>query len=426
MYNIGYYTRDLSDKSLKDLKVVITLMGEENLHTYIIAEGRTGDSFSEDAEVLYKEINGSAAGGDSLVIKGEELDALFGIGNLRILHAITINHSEEKCDYSVCLELMGKDQQTGGASVSPDQLTYKWEGESQDVIIKKGGYKYCGADVPEEFRKWISVVPYDDGKVSIAVQPNLTFESRDGKVNCWVSNKENPTDEEKKYIQPAVNITQGPVEGVDWSPKGPLNFTAEGGSEKISFEFGIFKRFGAQVHEEGWGWCGVAAANGKLTITVQPNPSSESRECIVDAYVTNSQNPTEEDMVIMPITIFQEGNDGQTAANDLKELWGTWTFTFDASGYYQVYTVTFGKDGSYYYESVDHKHPEDSFTRKGTYKVLDYERWNPTEEGVVGLADIEESFHNSLTGKDVVREMRVRLHNNGYLGYQNYLFTKVE
>ena len=307
----------------------------------------------------------------------------------------------------------------GSFTVSPNDLTYKWEGESQDVYIEKGGYEFCGADVPEAYAKWVSAVADNDGKVAIAVQPNLTFEERKATVECWVSTKSSPSASEKRIM--TVAITQGPVEGVDWNPK-ELSFPAEGGSEKISFDFGGFTRFGAQVHEEGVGWCGVAAANGKLTITVQANPSTESRECIVDAYVTNSQNPAPEDMVIMPITIFQEAGDGQAAANNVKELWGTWTFTYSQHDWYVVYTVTFGKDGSYHYESVDYNHPEESFTRTGTYKVLSYEPWTPTSEGVVGLAEIEESFHNSLTGNDVVRQWTVRLYNNGQLGYENKLW----
>ena len=407
------------DFDLTNKKLVIK-QEKENVHTYVFINSSSGNK-------IYKT---PVAVDSPLTIDASVLDGMRqedGKGAVRAqLFTISTNiENNEPLPSNVSVELQGEEGQTGGASVSPDQLTYKWEGESQDVIIKKGSYKYCGADVPEEFRKWISVNPDADGKVSIAVQPNLTFERRDGKVNCWVSNKENPTDEEKKYIQPAVNITQGPVEGVDWNPKS-LNFGAEGGSAKISFDFGGFKRFGAQVHEEGWNWCGVAAANGKLTITVQPNPSSESRECIVDAYVTNSQNPTEEDKVIMPITVFQEGNDGQTAANNLKELWGTWTFTYTQHDWNTVYSVTFGKDGSYYYECNDYKHPEESFTRTGTYKVLDFEAWNPTPEGVIGLADIEESFHNSLTGKDVVRQWTVRLYNNGQLGYENKLWKKAE
>lgn len=191
------------------------------------------------------------------------------------------------------------------ASVDPDSLNYKWEGESQDVIIKKSGYEHCGADVPKEYEKWISVVAKDDSTIAIAVQPNLSFKDRKGTVECWVSSKADPTDVEKKKLP--VTITQAPVTGVDWNPK-ELKFKANGGSEKISFEFGGFKRFGAQVHEEGHGWCGVSAANGKLTITVQPNDTKKPRECIVDAYVTNSQNPTEEDKVIMPITVYQEAD----------------------------------------------------------------------------------------------------------------------
>lgn len=308
--------------------------------------------------------------------------------------------------------------------VNPNELFFEAEGGTDTTVkINKGSYKYCDAEVPEEFENWLSAKCSEDGTVTISAKYNMSLEERKGEVVCWVSNKANPTDAEKKKL--IVYVTQAPVTGVDWNPKS-LSFTANGGSEKISFEFGGFKRFGAQVHEEGYGWCGVAAANGKLTITVQPNSSKESRECIVDAYVTNSQSPTEEDMVIMPITVFQEGNDGQAAANNLTYLWGTWTFVYDEHDWYTVYTVTFGKDGSYYYECNDYKHPEESFTRKGTYEVLSYEPWNATPEGVVGLADIKESFHNSLTGNDVVREWTIRLYNNGQLGYENKLWKAIK
>lgn len=203
-------------------------------------------------------------------------------------------------------------------SVDPDNLSYKWEGESQDVIIKKGEYKHVGADVPKEYEKWISAVAKDDSTIAIAVQPNLSFEDRKGTVECWVSSTANPTDAEKKKL--LVTITQAPVTGVDWNPK-ELRFPASGGSEIISFKFGGFKRYGAHVHKEGVGWCGVATANGKLTITVQPNDAKEPRECIVDAYVTNSQNPTEEDKLIMPIKVYQEAKkESQPSSLKIKSV----------------------------------------------------------------------------------------------------------
>jgi hypothetical protein len=343
--------------------------------------------------------------------------------NEGVEYDLTVYMNALNFDVPICIMKVSTGQESL-AKVDPDDLNYKWEGESQDVVIKKGGYKHCGADVPTIYKKWISVVEKDDSTIAIVVQPNLTFENRYGYVECWVSSKANPTDEEKKKL-PVVNITQAPVTGVNWEPKS-LSFSANGGSEKISFEFGGFKRFGAQVHEEGYEWCAVSAANGKLTITVQPNPSTESRECIVDAYVTNSQNPTEEDKVIMPITIFQEGNDGQAAANNVTYLWGTWTYRYNQHDWDLDYKVIFGKDGSYYYECIDNKKPEESFTRKGTYKVLSYEPWNATPEGVVGLADIEESFHNSLTGNDVTRQWTITLYNNGQLGYEHKLWKAAE
>lgn len=343
-------------------------------------------------------------------------------------------NSEESYDINVYMKVLGidftifsakgKPKEDAKLTVTPDRVTFDFKGGSNsEVKMAKGNYKYCGVEVPAASGDWLVATTNSEGAVTITAKPNLSFDARSGEILCWVSNKSNPSASEKQTA--SVTVHQDAVTGVDWNPKS-LSFSADGGSEKISFEFGGFKRYGAQVRQEGQGWCGVAASGGKLTITVQTNPSKESRECIVDAYVTDAQNATDEDKLFLPITVFQAGGDGQAAANNLKELWGTWTFTFNASGYYQVNTATFGKDGSYHFECVDHNKPENSFTRVGTYKVLSHEVWNPTDEGVVGLAEIEESFHNSLTGKDVVRTMTVRLYNNGYLGYQNYRYTKVE
>ena len=300
--------------------------------------------------------------------------------------------------------------------VSPQTLAFEFEGGTQEVKITKGDFKNCGADVPKTYETWLSAQCSDDGTVTITARPNMSFEERKGEVTCWVSNVSDP----QKTVN--VSITQAPVTGVDWNPKS-LSFSANGGSEKISFDFGGFKRFGAQVHEEGFEWCGVSAANGKLTITVQPNPSTESRECIVDAYVTNSSNPADDEKLIMPITVFQEGGDGTVAANNLTDLWGTWVYRYNQHDWDLDYAVTFGKDGSYYYVCTDNKNPAESFTRTGTYKVLSHEPWsNPSADGVIGLAEIEESFHNSLTGNDVVRQWTITLYNNGQLGYENKLW----
>ena len=188
-------------------------------------------------------------------------------------------------------------------SVSPERLYYEWEGSSQNLTVEKGGYAYYGVD-QASLPKWLSTVKNADGTIAVAAQPNLSFENRYGDVRVWFAAKENPSDSEKRWA--FVYVTQSQITGVDWDPK-ELNFNAVGGSQDISFTFGPFKRFGATVSSEGKGWCGVSAANGKVTITVQKNTSTEDRECIVNCYLTNDSNPTDDSKVVMPVKVIQKG-----------------------------------------------------------------------------------------------------------------------
>ena len=402
---------DLSNKQ------IIIRQENEGVHTYTYIKSTKGNKFYKTPVTPNSPLTISANDLDQMRNEEGTVKALLFTLSTNIENSSTLPSN-------VSVEITGEED-NGNFRVNPDEVRFLVEGGTELVTIEKGSYKYCGVDVPETYQTWLSAQCSDNGTVTItATRPNMSFDERKGEVICWVSNEANPQDAKKKTKN--VSITQDPVTGVDWSPKS-LSFTANGGSEKISFEFGGFKRFGAQVHEEGYEWCGVSAANGKLTITVQPNPSNESRECIVDAYVTNSSSPAEDEKLIMPITVFQEGGDGTVAANNLTDLWGTWVYRYNQHDWDLDYAVTFGKDGSYYYVYTDNKNPGESFTRTGTYKVLSHEPWNtPSADGVIGLAEIEESFHNSSTGNDVVRQWTITLYNNGQLGYENKLWRAAQ
>ena len=299
------FIKGWGDISLKNSELVVNQM-EKDVQTYLIVYDETSEK--------YINIKGykAATVDDPIVLAGDNIESLrLEDGSLRLsFYLVTTRISNSTSDKgtksSKCsIEIKNKEEEGGNAKVEPDKVEFDaMGGTNNEVKIFKGSYKHCGVDdVQAPDNKWLSAQGTPDGAVTIEAKPNMSLEGRKGEVKCWVSNKKTPQPGEKKYL--TVNIIQNGVTGVDWNPK-ELKFTASGGSETISFEFGGFKRYGAQVHEEGYGWCGVAAANGKLTVTVQPNETKKPRECIVDAYVTNSQNPTEEDKVILPITVYQE------------------------------------------------------------------------------------------------------------------------
>ncbi len=84
-----------------------------------------------------------------------------------------------------------------------------------------------------------------------------------------------------------------------------LLFSSFGGMKDVIIHHGSYQRYGAMVRPEGHGWCSVATGRG-VSIIVQPNTTGQRRTCIVDCYVTNEENPTEAQMVKMPVTVTQE------------------------------------------------------------------------------------------------------------------------
>ena len=84
-----------NEKTFKGKDVVIKQTEGKDVSTYIIAQN------SSQFKILKKTISSN----ETLVISGDELNALFGEGKPIMLHAVTINHTSNKNDFAVSLEL---------------------------------------------------------------------------------------------------------------------------------------------------------------------------------------------------------------------------------------------------------------------------------------------------------------------------------
>ena len=85
----------------------------------------------------------------------------------------------------------------------------------------------------------------------------------------------------------------------------------DGESEQIvTITLGKYKFYGAIVDEDGYGWCYVdildEKATGKIKITTEPNTSTTPRSCRVNVWVANTDDPDDDEAVIMPIEVEQE------------------------------------------------------------------------------------------------------------------------
>lgn len=199
----------------------------------------------------------------------------------------------------------GKLTVDGEVTLNPSDLDYGWEGGSQTVKVTKVGYPYTTVVVDEPWNKWVSAVVNSEGNIDIAVQPNLTFDYRNGMVRCLFATSNNPGIGEQ--IQKNVYIKQDPISGVSVSTN-ELSFTNEGGKQEFTVTNGpSFKYSGVSVSSEGSDWCTVKDVNGTVTVTVQPYTGAEDRECTITYYLSNSKNPGEEDKVVMTVKIIQKG-----------------------------------------------------------------------------------------------------------------------
>ena len=91
---------------------------------------------------------------------------------------------------------------------------------------------------------------------------------------------------------------------------GDLVFDNNASEQIVTITLGTYQYFGADVDEDGAGWCFAEVfldkGEGKIKITTQPNNNTTPRSCRVFCWVANTEDPDDEDKVELPITVEQE------------------------------------------------------------------------------------------------------------------------
>ena len=136
---------------------------------------------------------------------------------------------------------------TNNPSVTPNELTFAYNGGTQSVTVNLGDHLYYGATVDEDGEDWCEVETPGDGKVEITVNVNYEFTSRSCTVNCYVADTTKPTEEEMILLPVLVKqdaaVSSGTCQGHEWInlglPSGTLWATCN---------------VGADTPEE-WGYC---------------------------------------------------------------------------------------------------------------------------------------------------------------------------
>ena len=400
--------RNFKDSVMTNKELVIKQFSKD-VHTYVFLT----DISSDMQKFKYVQRNGkifALEAGDSIVLNGKTLESLrltegnnagqythefylLTTNNSNLLHSKTVN------PYNMTFELRDakkEEEQTGKASVSKDKVFFEAEGGTDTTVkIDKGSYKYCNAEVPEEFEKWLSAKASDDGMVSITAQPN-TGEEREGKIKCWVSNKENPSPSDKKYIDPSVTVTQKAGDSESLLDQTDLVFPVEGGVRFIKYGFGPYLWMKKTWDDDSWlrtTWSidylsniGYNPSNenryaNQLYVCCFPNETGSDREQTITFSYANEKGFDFDKGDKFPVKVKQEG--GVFNLDMMKNLFvGTWYTPSDieynrSEGHYYHRRYTFRADNTIILEGKTTNSAskpatwDTEFT--GTYSILSYE-----------------------------------------------------
>lgn len=192
----------------------------------------------------------------------------------------------------------------GDISVTPDSLEFKTEGGMAEITFYTAGYPYYGKDVDDDAKAkgWLLVefaAGYEDESdklVVISVSKNTTSVARTGIVTFWVSDDENPTESQKKKVTFTVKQEAAAVPTINVDPDH-LDFEASGGTQTLT----------VTTNQPYWGgskkgnWFKVTTKGNKITVTAEPNPTSEPREGSMTLYARNENKENVSEPVVIPI-----------------------------------------------------------------------------------------------------------------------------
>lgn len=100
-------------------------------------------------------------------------------------------------------------------SISADRLEYGSEGGKQTVKLTSNTFTKYGYFVSNEYKNWIKANLEGGGSIGITVQPN-TGAQREGEVICYLTNEENPTEDQKVKFPVRIVQKAGQLDGTDY------------------------------------------------------------------------------------------------------------------------------------------------------------------------------------------------------------------
>lgn len=191
------------------------------------------------------------------------------------------------------------------AKIEPTELSYPYNGGTQRVSVTTGpDVTFDKVSVSQSDESWVVVEKQKD-YFNVTAIPNHLTEERSTNITAVFTGKD--ANGKPLTVELPVAITQA-ASNASVTPD-VLLFSSDEGSQEALIKKESYLYQGATVGDEYKDWLSAKVDDdGKVTVTVKQNTTGRRRSGTVFCYVTNELNPTDAQIVYLPITVRQSSN----------------------------------------------------------------------------------------------------------------------
>ena len=199
------------------------------------------------------------------------------------------------------------------ASIEPESLQFQANGGTQRVNVTLGqGSSFIGVDVPKSSQDWI-LVETRDNYFNVTAMPNTLTEEREALLRCGFRGKAPDGSDYPAVVLLRVTQAAGTV---SVEPK-QLSFTAEGGEQKLTINYGVYPYYGASVSETDAAWLHVSVGDaGVVTVKADANPFETERAAVISCFASGVPNPKDDEVISVDVPVSQEAGKAEEIVPD--------------------------------------------------------------------------------------------------------------
>lgn len=193
-----------------------------------------------------------------------------------------------------------EEKDEGWLKANPSSVDMDGMGGTQVITLDHPfSFNYLGAKVDGSLESWATLTSGSDGYV-LKVNPNDTMEERTGSITFYAAVTQSALDEamasgkqpDPEYCATTVFVVKQAGGSTDIKlSQDAIEFDAEGGTQQIKVDGGVYKHFEADPDAASVDWMTVAYGSGwTFDVKAKPNNGTEPRKGTVTVRCYNNEN----------------------------------------------------------------------------------------------------------------------------------------